>query len=90
MASQPKLLMVDEMSLGLAPRVAKRLISSMRTLAEAGTGVLLVEQYAALALEVGDRAYVITQGRTVYDGPCQPLIDQPDVLHRAYLGEHVA
>jgi branched-chain amino acid transport system ATP-binding protein len=90
MASQPKLLMVDEMSLGLAPRVAKRLISSMRTLAEAGTGVLLVEQYAGLALEVGDRAYVITQGRTVYDGPCQPLIDRPEVLHRAYLGEHVA
>ena len=87
LASQPKVVMVDEMSLGLAPRVAKRLIASMRTLADRGLGVLLVEQYAALALATGDHAYVITQGAVVYDGPCQPLVDHPEVLHRAYLGQ---
>jgi branched-chain amino acid transport system ATP-binding protein len=89
LATRPRLLMVDEMSLGLAPRVAKRLIASMRTLAERGTGVLLVEQYATLALETGDHAYVVSQGEIVYDGPCQALIDRPEVLHRAYLGERV-
>jgi branched-chain amino acid transport system ATP-binding protein len=87
MSAQPKLLMVDEMSLGLAPRVAKRLIGSIRTLASQGTGVLLVEQYAGLALAIGDHAYVVTQGRLVYDGPCQTLVEQPEVLRRAYLGE---
>jgi branched-chain amino acid transport system ATP-binding protein len=87
MSAQPKLLMVDEMSLGLAPRVAKRLIGSIRTLASQGTGVLLVEQYAGLALAVGDHAYVVAQGRLVYDGPCQTLVEQPEVLRRAYLGE---
>jgi branched-chain amino acid transport system ATP-binding protein len=90
MAPQPKLLMVDEMSLGLAPRIAKRLIGTIRTLADQGIGVLLVEQYAGLALEVGDHAYVITQGRLVYDGPCRTLVEQPDVLRRAYLGERAA
>jgi branched-chain amino acid transport system ATP-binding protein len=90
MAAQPKLLMVDEMSLGLAPRVAKRLIASIRTLSDEGTGVLLVEQYAALALEIGDHAYVVTQGRLVYDGPCRPLVEQPEVLRRAYLGERTS
>jgi branched-chain amino acid transport system ATP-binding protein len=90
MSAQPKLLMVDEMSLGLAPRVAKRLIGSIRTLAGQGTGVLLVEQYAGLALAVGDHAYVITQGRLVYDGPCLTLVEQPEVLRHAYLGERSA
>jgi branched-chain amino acid transport system ATP-binding protein len=90
MSAQPKLLMVDEMSLGLAPRVAKRLISAIRILADRGTGVLLVEQYAGLALAIGDHAYVVTQGRLVYDGPCQTLAEQPEVLRRAYLGERTA
>ena len=89
---RPKVLMVDEMSLGLAPRVASRLIAMMRTLAdERGVGVLLVEQFASLALKAGDHAYVLGEnGRIVYDGPCQTLLDRPDILRRAYLGESTA
>jgi branched-chain amino acid transport system ATP-binding protein len=91
LAGEPKVLMVDEMSLGLAPRVARRLIATMRTLAdERGVGILLVEQYATLALENGDHAYVLSQGSFVYDGPTRPLLDHPDVLRRAYLGERIA
>jgi branched-chain amino acid transport system ATP-binding protein len=90
LAVRPKILMVDEMSLGLAPLIASRLIAMMRTLAdERGVGVLLVEQLASLALQSGDHAYVLSQGRIVYDGGCQPLIEHPDILHRAYLGEPI-
>ncbi|MGH2851826.1 MAG: ATP-binding cassette domain-containing protein [Solirubrobacteraceae bacterium] len=90
LAVRPKILMVDEMSLGLAPLIASRLIAMMRTLAdERGVGVLLVEQFAALALQFGDHAYVLSHGRIVYDGACQPLIEHSDVLHRAYLGEPI-
>ncbi|MGH2848997.1 MAG: ABC transporter ATP-binding protein [Solirubrobacteraceae bacterium] len=91
LAVRPKILMVDEMSLGLAPLVASRLIAMMRTLAdEHGAGVLLVEQFATLALQTGHHAYVLGQGgRIVYDGDCQTLIDNHDILHRAYLGEPV-
>jgi len=91
LAVRPKVLMVDEMSLGLAPLVASRLIALMRTLAdEQGVGVLLVEQFASLALQIGDHAYVVgTGGRIVYDGDCKVLVDNPDILQRAYLGEGV-
>ncbi len=88
LAVRPKVLMIDEMSLGLAPLIASRLIAMVRTLAdERGVGVLLVEQFAALALAAGDHAYVLSQGRIVYDGPPGPLIEHPDILQRAYLGE---
>jgi branched-chain amino acid transport system ATP-binding protein len=92
LAVRPKVLMVDEMSLGLAPLIATRLITLMRTLAdERGVGVLLVEQFASLALAAGDHAYVLgDNGRIVYDGSCQTLVDHPDILHRAYLGEQVS
>jgi len=91
LAVQPKILMVDEMSLGLAPLIASRLITLMRTLAdEQGVGVLLVEQFASLALQIGDHAYVMGHGgRIVYDGDCRVLTDHPDILQRAYLGEQV-
>ncbi|MCL2419662.1 MAG: ABC transporter ATP-binding protein [Conexibacteraceae bacterium] len=92
LAVRPQILMVDEMSLGLAPLIATRLITLMRTLAdERGVGVLLVEQFASLALAAGDHAYVLgDNGRIVYDGSCQTLIDSPDILRRAYLGEEVS
>jgi branched-chain amino acid transport system ATP-binding protein len=87
LAARPRILMVDEMSLGLAPRVASRLVATMRTLADRGLGVLLVEQFAALALKVGDSVYVLTQGRMAYHGSCEALVKDPDILRRAYLGE---
>jgi branched-chain amino acid transport system ATP-binding protein len=89
LAARPRVLMVDEMSLGLAPRVASRLVATMRTLADSGLGILLVEQFASLALSVGDSVHVLTQGEIVYSGSCQTLAAQPDILRRAYLGERV-
>ncbi|MBO6901191.1 MAG: ABC transporter ATP-binding protein [Rhizobiaceae bacterium] len=84
--TRPKVLMIDEMSAGLAPVIVGRLMQTMRKLADEGLAILLVEQFAALALDVGDRAYVMRRGRMVYDGDCKTLLDAPDKLHDFYLG----
>ena len=88
--TKPKAIMIDEMSAGLAPVVVSRLMAAVRKLADQGLAVLLVEQFAALALAIGDQAYVLRRGRMVYDGDCQTLIAAPDLLHRLYLGDHAA
>jgi branched-chain amino acid transport system ATP-binding protein len=88
--TRPKVIMIDEMSAGLAPIVVGRLVSAVRKLAEEGLAVLLVEQFAALALSIGDRAYVLRRGQIVYDGPCPALAQSPDLLHRLYLGDTAA
>jgi len=87
LAGRPRMLLVDEMSLGLAPIVVRRLMPVFRQLADEGVGVLLVEQYAALALDLGDRAYVLNRGEVVFDGPCAELAGKIDILRGAYLGE---
>ncbi|MBR0725574.1 ABC transporter ATP-binding protein [Bradyrhizobium manausense] len=84
--ARPKVIMIDEMSAGLAPIIVGRLMNAVRALADSGLSILLVEQFAALALEIGDRAYVLRKGQIVYDGACRPLIENPDLLHRLYLG----
>ena|SRR5579872_625050 len=84
---RPKVVLIDEMSAGLAPVIVKRLMAVVRKLADQGLAVLLVEQFAALALSIGDRAYVLRRGRIVYDGDCASLRQSPDELHRLYLGE---
>jgi branched-chain amino acid transport system ATP-binding protein len=87
LAGRPKMLLLDEMSLGLAPRIATGLITAIKGLADnQGIGVLLVEQYAALALSVADHAYVLSQGRIAYDGDPKTLGQRVDILHGAYLG----
>ena len=88
--TKPKAIMIDEMSAGLAPVVVSRLMAAVRKLADQGLAVLLVEQFAALALAIGDHAYVLRRGRMVYDGDCKSLIGSPDLLHRLYLGDHAA
>jgi branched-chain amino acid transport system ATP-binding protein len=88
--TRPKVIMIDEMSAGLAPIVVVRLVSAVRKLAEEGLAVLLVEQFAALALSIGDRAYVLRRGQIVYDGLCPALAQSPDLLHRLYLGDTAA
>ena len=85
--TRPSTIMIDEMSAGLAPIVVGRLMTAVRGLASEGLAVLLVEQFAALALSIGDRAYVLRRGRIVYDGPCPALAQSPDLLHRLYLGD---
>jgi branched-chain amino acid transport system ATP-binding protein len=88
--TRPRVIMIDEMSAGLAPIVVGRLVSAVRKLAHDGLAVLLVEQFAALALSIGDRAYVLRRGQIVYDGPCPALAQSPDLLHRLYLGDTAA
>jgi len=87
LVSRPKVLLIDEMSQGLAPLIVRRLMSRIRALADTGLAVLLVEQFAALALAIGDRAYVLRRGRIVYDGDCANLRASPERLHDLYLGE---
>jgi len=83
----PKLLMVDEMSLGLAPIVVDRLLPVLRTAAdELGVGVLLVEQHVHLALEVADRAYLLDHGQLVLEDDADELADRPELLESSYLG----
>lgn len=83
---KPRVLLIDELSLGLSPRALERLMGSVQQLREAGIGILLVEQFASLALEAGDTASVLRSGRIAYHGTCAELRDNPDLLHELYLG----
>lgn len=83
---RPRYLIVDELSLGLAPLVVKRLAGLLQEVAAAGTGVLLIEQFTTLALSISRHAGVMVRGRMAWAGPSQDLIDQPAILTRSYLG----
>jgi branched-chain amino acid transport system ATP-binding protein len=87
LAAGPKVLMIDEMSLGLAPLVVRRLMAAVRALADGGLAIVLVEQFANLALDIGNRAFVLRRGRVVHDGDCASLRRAPEKLHSLYLGE---
>ncbi len=84
---KPKLLMVDEMSLGLAPIIVERLLPVLRTVAdETGTGVLLVEQHVELALDIADRAYVLSHGDLVLHNDAAYLRANRELLESSYMG----
>ena len=85
LASKPSVMVVDELSLGLAPVVVKRLMPVIEHVAENGTGVLLIEQFAHVALALATTAYVIEGGEIQYSGTAAELRDNPDMLHSAYL-----
>jgi branched-chain amino acid transport system ATP-binding protein len=85
LVSQPKILLVDELSLGLAPVVVKRLVPTLEAVAANGAGVLLIEQFAHVALGLAENAYVLEGGRIRYRGPAQRLKDEPELLRSAYL-----
>lgn len=85
-AARPKVLLIDEMSLGLAPVVFMRLMPVVADVARTGVGVLLVEQFAHLALGIAERALVVTSGRVTYEGPAAALVEDSRRLQRAYLG----
>jgi branched-chain amino acid transport system ATP-binding protein len=85
LASRPAVLIIDELSLGLAPIVVKRLIPTIEAVAASGVGVLLIEQFAHVALDLAERAYVLEGGRIRHSGPSSELREHPDLLHSAYL-----
>jgi branched-chain amino acid transport system ATP-binding protein len=83
--SRPTLVLFDEPSLGLAPIMVETIGTMIAGIRDRGATVLLVEQNAALALRLADRAYVLETGRVILDGPAKELVTNPEV-HRAYLG----
>jgi ABC-type branched-subunit amino acid transport system ATPase component len=83
--SEPKLLLMDEPSMGLAPLVVLEIARTIRALRGEGVTIVLVEQMATVALELADRAYVLENGRVTLSGPARELAQNPEVK-RAYLG----
>ncbi len=83
--AEPTVLMLDEPSLGLAPKLVAQVAEMIRTIRGRGITVLLVEQNARLALELADRAYVLRTGRIVLEGPSADILNDPEV-RTAYLG----
>src|SRR5580693_2547872 len=91
LVTRPRLLLVDEMSLGLAPVIVERLLPILRRAAsELGSSVLFVEQHVALALEISDRAYILTHGRIRLEGAAAELRGRRELLAASYLGETAA
>ncbi|MBQ4271109.1 MAG: ABC transporter ATP-binding protein [Clostridiales bacterium] len=84
--SQPKLLMLDEPSMGLAPILVEQIFEIIQNLHKAGTTILLVEQNAQMALSIADRAYVLETGKISLSGPASELLHN-DSVRKAYLGE---
>jgi branched-chain amino acid transport system ATP-binding protein len=80
----PKILLVDEPSLGLSPRLAEEVLLALKAVAKEGVGVLLVEQNVALTLDVAERGYVLEHGKVVLEGPASALAQDPRV-REAYL-----
>lgn len=86
LAREPKLLLIDELSFGLAPRIVQRLMKAVRQVADRGTAVILVEQFARIALDVADRAYVLVNGRVATEGTTDELRANVGELESTYLG----
>ncbi|MGI6376638.1 MAG: ABC transporter ATP-binding protein [Anaerolineae bacterium] len=84
--SMPQLLLLDEPSMGLAPILVDEIFDIIKRINAEGTSILLVEQNAAMALSIANRAYVLETGRIVLAGPARQVMDNPQV-RRAYLGE---
>lgn len=81
----PRFICIDELSLGLAPVVVQRLIPVIRSIADGGVGVLLIEQFATIALGLANRAYVMEGGNLQYSGSAAELREHPEMLQSAYL-----
>jgi branched-chain amino acid transport system ATP-binding protein len=88
LSREPKLLLIDELSFGLAPRVVQRLMRAVRDVADSGTAVVIVEQFARLALEVADRAYVLVNGRVESEGSTDEMRANVSEIESKYLGVH--
>jgi len=84
--SRPQLLLLDEPSMGLAPILVEEIFEIIKRINAEGTSILLVEQNAAMALSIANRAYVLETGRIVLEGPAAQVMRNPQV-RQAYLGE---
>ncbi len=85
--SDPRVLVIDELSLGLAPVVVQRLLATVRRVAtEQSMALLVVEQHVGLALQIADRAHVLRHGRLAAEGTAVDLLSRPEVLESSYLG----
>ena len=84
--SKPKLILMDEPSMGLSPIMVNEIFDIIRSVSESGTTVLLVEQNAKKALSIADRAYVLETGKIVLEGKAKDLLED-DSIKKAYLGE---
>jgi branched-chain amino acid transport system ATP-binding protein len=82
---RPRVLLADELSLGLAPLVVNRLLAGIRAAADQGVGILLVEQHVRQALRVADRVYVMDRGTITLSGPVSDIAEQLDQIESTYL-----
>jgi branched-chain amino acid transport system ATP-binding protein len=85
LAAEPRVLLADELSLGLAPLIVRRVLDAVRSAAERGIGVLLVEQHVRQALAIADRAYLLDRGEVALEGSAAEMITHLDEIERAYL-----
>ena len=88
--ARPRLLLIDELSLGLAPVLVDRLVAAVRDLARGGTTVVVVEQSLDVALTLAERAYFLDKGRIRFEGRTADLRDRPDLLRSTFLGQAAA
>ncbi|MGH9277051.1 MAG: ABC transporter ATP-binding protein, partial [Acidimicrobiales bacterium] len=86
LVTKPRVLLVDELSLGLAPATARQAIAAVSAAVANGAGCILAEQHPALALERADRAVVLVAGRCLFEGAAAELVARPEILRAAYLG----
>jgi branched-chain amino acid transport system ATP-binding protein len=82
----PRLLLVDELSLGLAPSIVEQLLGVLRTLNERGTTIVMVEQSLNVALTIADRAVFMEKGEIRFDGPTEELLSRPDLVRSVFMG----
>ena len=83
---QPRLLMIDELSLGLAPAIVEQLLNTLRQMREEGVTIILVEQSLNVALTVADRAVFMEKGEIKFDGPTEELLARPDLVRSVFMG----
>jgi branched-chain amino acid transport system ATP-binding protein len=87
LVSGPSLLLVDELSMGLAPIVIENVLPSLRSIADDGVAVVMVEQHAHLAMEIADRAYLLAHGEVVLEGAAKDLANNMGAIEASYMGE---
>ena len=83
--AKPKLLMIDELSLGLAPTIVEQLLGIVRRIQQSGTAIILVEQSINVALTVADRAYFLEKGEVRFEGRTEELLERDDIVRSVFL-----